>query len=427
MSRRPLRFLLATTFFPPHHFGGDAICVLRLARALAEAGHLVDVVHSRDAHSLTASPELELPDLPNSVGVEWLETARPALAALAAHQLGSPSVGYSKRLREILRRPYDVVHFHNVSLLGGPGVLRYSRAPVTFQTAHEYWLVCATHVLVRYGREACRRRTCLRCTAAARRPPQWWRFGATGGHRFLARCLDHLDRLFVPSRFALEQHRRPNVGIPDDLTIEVLPHFVPAPREIRASGGLTGATAPYFLVVGRLEELKGVQDLLPLFRRFRDAELWIVGTGRFEEELRRRASDLPHVRFLGHRPADQLGDLYAGALALLAPSRAYETFGLTVAEAMAYGAPAVVRDHGALAELVHETAAGFAVDDFETAGDLLSRLCLDHELRREMGERGRRAAIGRWSRRAHLDAYFRAIAEVAPHLADLAQDAESSS
>ena len=45
----PLSFCLVTTFYPPYHFGGDGICVYRLAQALARRGHRVDVLHSRDS------------------------------------------------------------------------------------------------------------------------------------------------------------------------------------------------------------------------------------------------------------------------------------------------------------------------------------------------------------------------------------------
>ena len=39
MRERRLRFCMVTTFYPPYHFGGDAVFVHRLAQALAEEGH----------------------------------------------------------------------------------------------------------------------------------------------------------------------------------------------------------------------------------------------------------------------------------------------------------------------------------------------------------------------------------------------------
>src|SRR5881275_1054959 len=47
-----LSFCLVTTFYPPYHFGGDAMYVYRLSNALARRGHRVTVVHSVDAYRL---------------------------------------------------------------------------------------------------------------------------------------------------------------------------------------------------------------------------------------------------------------------------------------------------------------------------------------------------------------------------------------
>jgi glycosyltransferase involved in cell wall biosynthesis len=39
---------------------------------------------------------------------------------------------------------------------------------------------------------------------------------------------------------------------------------------------------PFFLFVGRLEKLKGLQTLIPVFRRYLKAQLLIAGTGSYE-------------------------------------------------------------------------------------------------------------------------------------------------
>ena len=48
----PLRLCMVTTFYPPFNFGGDGITVQRLANALAERGHEVEVVHCVDAFDM---------------------------------------------------------------------------------------------------------------------------------------------------------------------------------------------------------------------------------------------------------------------------------------------------------------------------------------------------------------------------------------
>ena len=99
------------------------------------------------------------------------------------------------------RERFDVTHFHNVSLVGGPGVLAYGGG-VKLYTTHEHWLVCPMHTLWRLDREPCERPTCLRCTLAYRRPPQLWRY--TG---LLKRGIEHIDMFLAPSQFTLEAHR----------------------------------------------------------------------------------------------------------------------------------------------------------------------------------------------------------------------------
>jgi len=47
-----MRFCMVTTYYPPYHFGGDAIYVRALSRALVSLGHQVEVMHCVDAYRL---------------------------------------------------------------------------------------------------------------------------------------------------------------------------------------------------------------------------------------------------------------------------------------------------------------------------------------------------------------------------------------
>src|SRR5262244_823913 len=47
---RPLRFCMITTFYPPYHYGGDALFVQQLSNELAARGHQVEVIHCKDAY-----------------------------------------------------------------------------------------------------------------------------------------------------------------------------------------------------------------------------------------------------------------------------------------------------------------------------------------------------------------------------------------
>jgi glycosyltransferase involved in cell wall biosynthesis len=394
-----MRFCLVTTFFPPYHFGGDAMFVHRLAGALATRGHAVEVVHSIDAYRLSR-PEPQ-PGFEETPGVTRLPlaTGNPMLSALLSHQVGAPGP-YSGRLREILAPGrHDVIHFHNVSLVGGPGILRYGDA-VKLYTAHEYWLVCPTHVLFRFDREACERKQCLACTLHARRPPQLWR--AT---RYTQRCLGHLDRLLLPSRFALQRHRADGIDVP----MHVLPSFVPVPSDEPR----TSSEKPFFLFVGRLEKLKGLQDLLPVLRTLPQARLRIAGTGTYEHELRRLAAGMDNVEFLGQVHPSRVSELYREALAVMVPSLCYEVFPLAPVEAMAHGVPVIARRIGALTEVVEEGGGGLLFTTPEECRAAMAKLLASPDTRVQLGARGRRTALAQWTEDVHVARYLALIGDLA--------------
>ena len=109
--------------------------------------------------------------------VHSLRSGYGTLSPLLSHQFGSASLKRD-RIREIIRAVApDVIHYHNVSLLG-PEVLALGRGAEALKlyTAHEYWLVCPTHVLWKFNSRACEKPECFQCTLMAWRPPQLWRY-----------------------------------------------------------------------------------------------------------------------------------------------------------------------------------------------------------------------------------------------------------
>jgi glycosyltransferase involved in cell wall biosynthesis len=330
-----LRFLNLTTFYPPYSFGGDAIGVQRLSRGLVRRGHHVTVVHDTDAYSVLA-PEVhhQAPDHDTDEGVEVirLRSSVPRLSVLLTQQLGRPVVQGGEIRRIMEQGQYDVVVFHNTSLIGGPGVLRYAEGRLSVYMAHEHWLVCPTHVLWRHGREVCTSRQCLRCTVAYRRPPQYWRF--TG---FLEREIQRIDLVIAMSEFSRDKHRE--FGFPRDM--EVLPYFLPDPDVVSAPPSVPSHDRPFFLFVGRLERIKGLDDVIPIFRDYPDADLLIAGDGTYGDQLRALAGDAPNIRFLGRLSPDALRAYYAHAIALIVPSECYETFGIVLIESFRQKTPVI--------------------------------------------------------------------------------------
>ncbi len=382
---------MVTTFYPPYNFGGDGIFVYRLVRALAEQGHEVHVVYHPTAFTaLGGTPGKDYPT-PENVTLHPLPD-QGTLDLLLTHQLGRPALQHHYLQTLLAELACDILHFHNISLLGGPGVLAYGGG-IKLCTLHDHWFVCAMHVLWRFDQEACSERTCLRCTLAGGRPPQFWRYTQA-----VAQAAQSVDAFITGSDFARTSHR--NNGFP--APIHTLPHFIPDPGEPVAS---YHHPRPYFLFVGRLEKLKGAHVLLEHFRCWTGADLLIAGTGSYEGELREMASS--QVHFLGSQTAAALARLYRGAVATVIPSLCYETFGLVALESFAQKTPVVVHDLGALPEVAQ--TGGLT---YRTPGELgahLETLVTRPQYRQQLGEAGYQSYRQHYTEAAHLERYFALI------------------
>lgn len=120
--KRSLRFCMITTFYPPYNFGGDGIFVRRLSHALAQRGHHVEVIHCCDAYRTLARREPDTGyDEPPNVIVHGLKSPVGLLSPLMTQQTGYPAFK-AARIRNILNQGFDVIHYHNISLVGGPGL-----------------------------------------------------------------------------------------------------------------------------------------------------------------------------------------------------------------------------------------------------------------------------------------------------------------
>jgi glycosyltransferase involved in cell wall biosynthesis len=406
MIARPLRFCMITTFYPPYNFGGDGIFVHRLSNALARRGHQVDVIHCVDSYRLLArrEPAKTYDDHPN-VTVHGLKSPVGFLSPLATHQTGFPFFK-SSRIRQILNKGFNVIHYHNISLVGGPKILEYGKG-IKLYTMREYWLVCPTHVMFRFNRAACTHPHCLLCCLTYKRPPQWWRY-----LRLLEKSVRHVDAFISQTHFCKDLHHEMGLDVP---TV-CLPNFVPSAEtgskrsEQRVSGIPQG---PYFLFVGRLEKLKGLQTLIPVFHQYRKAQLLIAGTGGYEAQLRRLAESSVNIHFLGFLSDEKLQALYRKAVALIVPSICFEIFGNVIIEAFRQQTPAIVRNMGGMPELIHESGGGLVYDTDKELVAAMKQLVADPAYRSELGLRGYQTCQRQWTPEAHLERYLALINEIA--------------
>jgi glycosyltransferase involved in cell wall biosynthesis len=162
------------------------------------------------------------------------------------------------------------------------------------------------------------------------------------------------------------------------------------------------------LYTGRLQYSKGVLVLLEavpmITREHKQAHFVLAGArhnsidGATLDQKLGIANAARCVTMPGHVPWRELVKQYRRAKIFVMPSF-YETGGISVIEAMAFGLPVVATHAGGLAEVVEDGVTGILVPpgDSEALAEAVCRLLREPELRRRMGEAGRERVLEKFT------------------------------
>ncbi|MEU9126761.1 glycosyltransferase family 4 protein [Kitasatospora sp. NPDC048540] len=178
---------------------------------------------------------------------------------------------------------------------------------------------------------------------------------------------------------------------------------------VRERLGLTDR--PVVVCVSRLVPRKGQDTLITampqILREVPDAVLLIVGGGPYRGELEKLADATgvrAAVRFTGAVPWEELPAHYGAGDVFAMPCRTrrggldVEGLGIVYLEASATGLPVVAGDSGGAPDAVLEGETGYVVPgrSTEATAERIVRLLQDEQLRRRMGEAGRRWVERSW-------------------------------
>jgi len=259
----------------------------------------------------------------------------------------------------------ELVHFHNTFPLISPaayGAVRRAGA-ATVQTLHNYRLICPKAMLSRgdgpchqcVGKvfawpsvlHGCYRESRLASTVIS---------AMLSVHRLRNTWSRDVDRYIALSEFS----RRQLVagGLPAD-KITVKPNFV------TRDPGLGDGSGGYALFLGRLSPEKGIDTLMNAWEHGAPFPLKIAGDGPLAGQVTDWAAQRRDVEYLGFTSPTDVGRLLGDAAVMVSPSRTYENFPKTLAEALASGTPVVASRLGAMQELVSDGVTGkhFVPDD----------------------------------------------------------------
>ncbi len=236
--------------------------------------------------------------------------------------------------------------------------------------------------------------------------PEWYSSQLRLWYRFLLpRVAQRADAILTASDYA-KRSLTSRLGVPDS-KVAVIPNgvnlrqFHPCdPTPVRSKYGLP---EHYILFVGSLEPRKNLERLLLAWSRlteFQRIQLVIAGPQPGAAMAATSTRPRRRTRFLGYVPDDDLPGLYAGALFFVMPSL-YESFGLTVLEAMACGTPVIASQVGALPEITGNAVMQVDPTSVEGMTEAIRRLVLEDDRRAELRRKGlERACHFSWERSA---------------------------
>jgi glycosyltransferase involved in cell wall biosynthesis len=314
--------------------GGEDAVVDTEVRLLREAGHDVTtlIVQSGQFSALRKTDQV----------------------GIGAH-LGDHSYG-RKLIREAIEcsRP-EVVHFHNLYPMLGPGALREASrlGCATVQTFHNYRLSCIAGTHYRAGNiceqcsprcrevgvlRGCYRESRLQSLAMAGGVAQQWRMLCGARIPDAGICLTKFMR-----------DRLMQAGAPGD-ALTVKPNSVDAAQRVVGWGERRGA-----VFVGRLSPEKGIAELVQAWPRHAPM-LKVIGTGPLLARVKATAG--PNVLVLGEVATDQVRSHLSAARVCVIPSMCLEGLPRVGLEAFAEGTPVIGFTVGALAEALAQQGPG---------------------------------------------------------------------
>ena len=272
---------------------------------------------------------------------------------------------YREVKRVIEEKHIDVVHVHNTLMVVSPSVFYaafHCHVPVV-QTLHNFRMLCPAgsffrgdriceecaedglHCSLKYG---CYRGSRVQTFVSAAILKIHRMLGTYRKVHFI--CLTEfnrqkLSRLNKKGREVIDMDKvyiKPNFTFQDDVNFESSSHL------------------DYFLFVGRVEALKGIDVVIKAFEQMPDQRLVVAGDGPLMGEMQEyiRTHEMKNVEFAGYLSKTQLQEKYRKARAVIMSSQCYEAFAMTIAEAYSYGVPVIAGDIGNLRNMVEENATG---------------------------------------------------------------------
>jgi glycosyltransferase involved in cell wall biosynthesis len=332
--------------------GGHARVAVESAAGLARTGQEIFYFASRgpvDPELTDAGVNVILTDQPDA-----LDEANPIYGAFR----GIWNFKAKKLLSELIRSNGSsslLFHVHGWTKSLSPSVLSEIIAagvPVVC-TIHDFFSVCPNGEFFNFQSESIcqlspmsRKCICSNCDSRSYYH-KLWRLARQFTMIHLAKFPSAITNYIYTSEFSKGIISK---YLPDNARY----HYLPNPVHISKKQQVSAWQNKSFIYVGRLAAEKGVLPAAKLFHRLR-LPFEVAGSGELGEQVREAN---PDAVLHGWLDSKGLSSLFERARVLVFPSLWYETYGLTVYEALASGIPVIGTRESAAVEAIMDGRSG---------------------------------------------------------------------
>lgn len=377
-----MKILLATFLYEKEIGGGVVAVVHSLAYSLIERGMKVAIVTTSDVKRVQIEREenLVIYRLP-PYNLYWVghKNIQPAWKKLLWHvaDLWNPYM-YGQMRSIIASEKPDIVHVHKMRGLS-PAIWLSARREGTrrvIHTCHDYELLSP---------EGTFSGSIGRLAYASEKAILPYTFPR-------ARLSRQVHAVTAPSHYTLDLHVKR--GFFSQASQHVVPNshgFTLKQLQSREIPEKEFSDTINFLFIGRLEKIKGLEILCKAFEKATacgaQLHLKIAGYGSLTEEIQKKYQDFPGIELCGPAFGGAKERLFNESDVVIFPSNSPETFGITIAEAYAYGKPVIASSVGGVPEIVVEGETGFLVPpgDINALADKMEEISRNPSCLQKMG------------------------------------------
>lgn len=173
----------------------------------------------------------------------------------------------------------------------------------------------------------------------------------------------------------------------------------------------------YYLYYGRLSEEKGLKTLVNVFKNNSNINLYIMGNGPLEEEIKNviKKNDIKNIKMLGYMTGSEKENYIKNAYCTIIPSEWDEPFGRVVIESYSYGTPVIGSDRGGITELIVDNKTGFIFKN-KSEESLFEKIEILQNIERmkyiEVRKECVKACLEQFSKESYIDKFTKIVSNL---------------